>query len=149
MYKRGLIGKFSSNRFLLACLLYHNLKSYNANQAATATKAAKKTIGLISNKTSLHVQHTFLYISLPLFCTTTTFQKLPSYTFHGGNVVCGPVHSFFAAADFYLGGASISHFLTAAVKFSFYSSNEIGPLCFSIFCSSSFSVIHANVDLNN
>ena len=60
LYKRGLIGKFSSNRFLLACLLYHNLKSYNANQAATATKAAKKkTIGLISNKTSLHVQHTF------------------------------------------------------------------------------------------
>ena len=38
-------------------------------------------------KTTLHVQHTFLYISL--FCTTTTgnFQKLPSYPFYGGNVV--------------------------------------------------------------
>ena len=34
--------------------------------------------------------------------------------------------------------ASISHFLTAGIKFSCYSSNEIG-------CS--FSVIHANVDI--
>ena len=32
----------------------------------------KTTVGLISNKTTLHVQHTFLYISLPLFCMTTT-----------------------------------------------------------------------------
>ena len=40
-------------------------------------------------KTTLHVQHTFLYISLPLFCTTTTwnFQKRPSYMFYGGNIV--------------------------------------------------------------
>ena len=53
----------------------------------------KKSVGLISKKTTLHVQHTFLYISLPLFCTTTTwnFQKLPSYTVYGGNVVCVPV----------------------------------------------------------
>ena len=42
--------------------------------------------------------------------------------------------------------ASISHFLTAAVKFSRYSSNEIGILCLLISGSSSFSVIHANVD---
>ena len=41
-----------------------------------------------SKKATFHVQHTFLYISLPLFCTTTTwnFQKLPGYTFYGGNV---------------------------------------------------------------
>ena len=32
----------------------------------------KTTIGLISKKATLHVQHTFLYISLPLFCTTTS-----------------------------------------------------------------------------
>ena len=33
----------------------------------------KTTIGLISKKVTLHVQHTFsLYISLALFCTTTT-----------------------------------------------------------------------------
>ena len=46
----------------------------------------KTTIGLISKKATLHVQHTFLYISLPFFCTTTTwnFQKLFSYTFYRG-----------------------------------------------------------------
>ena len=32
----------------------------------------KTTIGLISKKATLQVQHTFLYISLPLFCPTTT-----------------------------------------------------------------------------
>ena len=42
--------------------------------------------------------------------------------------------------------ASISHFVTTAIKFSRYSSNEIGILCFLISGSSSFSVIHANVD---
>ena len=38
----------------------------------------------------------FLYISLPLFCTTRTwnFQKLLSYTFYGGNVIRVPVHFF-------------------------------------------------------
>ena len=37
--------------------------------------------------------------------------------------------------------ASISHFLTAAIKFSRYSSNEIGLLCVFISGSGSFSVI--------
>ena len=43
--------------------------------------------------------------------------------------------------------ASISHFLTAAIKFSCYSSDEIGLLCYfsNMSGSSSFSVIHANV----
>ena len=31
----------------------------------------KPTAGLINKKATLHVQHNFLYISLPLFCTTT------------------------------------------------------------------------------
>ena len=45
----------------------------------------KTTIGLISRKGTLHVQHIILYISLPLLCTTATlnFQKLLSYTFYG------------------------------------------------------------------
>ena len=49
----------------------------------------KTTIGLISKRATLHMQHTFLYISLPLFCTTTTwnFQELLSHTFYAGNVV--------------------------------------------------------------
>ena len=47
---------------------------------------------------------------------------------------------------FTLVAASISHFLTAAIKLSCYSSNEIS-LLFFIFRSSSFSVIHVNVDI--
>ena len=56
----------------------------------------KMTIGLIRKKATLHVQHTFLYISLPLFCTTTTwnFQNLLSHTFYGRNVVLVLVHFF-------------------------------------------------------
>ena len=42
---------------------------------------------------------------------------------------------------------SISHLLTAAKKFSCYSSNEIGLLCFFLSLALAFSVIHANVDI--
>ena len=56
----------------------------------------KTTIGLISKKQLCTCSTLFLYISLLLFCTTTTwnFQKLLSYTFYGGNVVRVPVHFF-------------------------------------------------------
>ena len=96
-----------------------------------AEKRWKTTIGLISRKATLLVQHTFLYISLPLFCTTTTwnFQKL----LYGGNVVRVLVHFFFTAAHFHLAlvAASISHFVTAATKFSCCSSNKkMSPLFF-------------------
>ena len=45
----------------------------------------KTKLGLISKKLTLYVQHIFLCISLPLFCSTSTlnFQNLPSYTFYG------------------------------------------------------------------
>ena len=64
------------------------------------------------------------------------FQKLPSYTFYGGNFVRVLVHRFFTAAHFYLMMADdvmatfcrISHFLTASAKFSFCSFNkEMSP----------------------
>ena len=43
--------------------------------------------------------------------------------------------------------ASISRFLTAVIKFSCYSSNEISRVCFFFISgSSSLSAIHANVD---
>ena len=91
----------------------------------------KTTIGLISKKATLHVKHTFLDISLPLFCTTTTwnFQTLLSYE---GNVVHFLVHFFFTAAHFHLAlvAASISHFVTAATKFSCCSSNKKCLFCF-------------------
>ena len=59
--------------------------------AGNAGELWKTTMGVISKKkATLHVQHTFLYFSLPFFfCTTTTwnFQKLLSYKFYGGNLV--------------------------------------------------------------
>ena len=91
----------------------------------------KTTIGLISKKATLHVKHTFLDISLPLFCTTTmwNFQTLLSYE---GNVVHFLVHFFFTAAHFHLAlvATSISHFVTAAKKFSCCSSNKKMSLLF-------------------
>ena len=49
-----------------------------------------------------------------------------SYTFFGGNVVRVLVHFFFTAVHFHLAlvVASISHFVTAATKFSSSSSNN-------------------------
>ena len=58
----------------------------------------KTTIGLFSKKKQLCTcSSLFLYISLPLFRTTTTwnFQKVLSCTFYGGNVVRVLVHFFF------------------------------------------------------
>ena len=112
-------------------------------------RAKKKSVGLIS-KTQLCTCTTLsLYISLPLVCTTTTwnFQKLPCYTFYGGNVVCVPVHFFSLPLIFTSVAPSISHFLTTAIKFSGFSSNKIGLLCFLISCSSSFSVIHIDKEI--
>ena len=49
-----------------------------------------------------------------------------SYTIYGQNVVRVFVHFFFTAAHFHLAlvAASISHFVTAATKFSCCSSNK-------------------------
>ena len=95
------------------------------------------TIRLVSKKATLYEQHIFLYISLPLFYKTTTwnFHKLLSYTLYGGNVVRVLAHFFFTAAHFHLAlvAASISYFLTAATKLSCCSCNKkISPLFFSL-----------------
>ena len=61
------------------------------------------------------------------------FQKLPSYTFYGGNVLCVPVPFCFSLSlIFTLVATSISHFLTTTIKFSCFSSNKI-VLCFFLF----------------
>ena len=75
-----------------------NIKLCNARWWSNAGEGWKTTIGLISKQATLHVQHTFLYISLPLFCMTTmwNFQKLLSYTFFGINVVRVVVEPFFS-----------------------------------------------------
>ena len=81
------------------------------------------------------MQHT--YISLPLFCTTTTwnFQKLPSYMLNGGNVVRVLDHSFSLLLIFTLVATthcSISHFLTTATKFSCSSTKKCLLYCLSL-----------------
>ena len=96
----------------------------------------KTTIGVISKK-AITCSTLFLYISLPLFCTTTTwnFQKLLSYTVFRGNVVRVLDHLFFTAAHFHhaLVSASISHVVTAATKFSRCSSNNKASVSFVFF----------------
>lgn len=54
----------------------------------TATRTAKKSIGLISRKKSLHVQHTFC-------------SFLPSYTFYGGNVAYVFLFAFFFTTAYF------------------------------------------------
>ena len=54
--------------------------------------------------------------------------------------------SFLLPLIFTLMAASISHFLTAAIKFLCHFSTEIGLLCCFISGSSSFPDIHASVD---
>ena len=94
----------------------------------------KTTIGLISKKASLQVQHTFFvhFFALPLFCATTkwNFQKSPSYTFMEELLYVFLFTFFSTALIFTLVAASISHFLTAATKFSCCSSNKKCLLCF-------------------
>ena len=81
-----------------------NENGQNKNRNKNKNTQEKK-IGLNSKtKTTLHVrvQHNFCAISLPLFCTTTTgnFQKRPSYTFCGGNVVFVSDRFFFLCRSF-------------------------------------------------
>ena len=107
-------------------------------------RTATKSIDLISthtrNKTNLHVQYTFLQISLPLFCTTKTSNFLLTHYFLWRNFcMCSAkilllvflfTLIFSLLLIFTLLAACISHFLTATMKFSCFSSNEIRLLCF-------------------
>ena len=87
----------------------------------------KTTIGLISKKATLHVQHTF-------------FVHFFAVVLHDYNVKLPETSKlhvffrslFFTAAHFHLAlvAASISHFVTAATKFSCCSSNKKCLLCF-------------------
>ena len=96
------------------------------------------TIGLIGKKGTLHVQHTFLCISLPLFCTTTTwnFQEILSYNFFGENVVRVLVRFFFSLPLIFNLYCCPLAVVTAAAKFSCCSSNKKNvSFVFFIFCS--------------
>ena len=50
----------------------------------------KTTIGLISKKATLHVQHTFFvhFFAVVLHDYNVKLQKLPSYTFYDGRRKC-------------------------------------------------------------
>ena len=79
--------------------------------------------------TNLHVRHTFLYISLRLFCTTKTYVVVVC-DHQKFCCLCSCSLCFHCRSFFTLLAASISHFLTAAMKLSCFSSNEIRLLCF-------------------
>ena len=72
------------------------------------------------------------------------------YTFYEGNVLCFPVHfSFSRPFISTLVAASISHFLTAALEFPCFSSEQNGSPLFFISRSSSLSVVLVNVDIGD
>ena len=72
-----------------------------------------------------------------------------SYVFTQYFISCVHVRvNFSAPVIFTLLAASISHFLTAALTFLFFSLRNSSPL-FSITRSSSFSVIHVSVNIKN
>ena len=99
----------------------------------------KNQLVLSAPKTQLPTSSTlFLYISL-LFVLPKTSS---SYTFYGGNVVCVPsVHFLFSMPlIFILMATSTSHLLTAAIKFSCYSSYVTSLLCLLSLALSVFNV---------
>ena len=56
-------------------LINYILTKKNNNKTAMAKTTTTKSMDLISQK-NVYVHHTFLYISLPLFCTTKTWNVL-------------------------------------------------------------------------
>ena len=112
-------------------------------------KGQKKSVGLISTKTTLHMQHTFIvhFIAIVLHNYNA---KLPDTSLLHVLLRKSFLYSCSLVSlllIFTLVFASISHFLTAAKKFSCSSFDKIGLLFFFISHSSSFSVIHVNVDI--
>ena len=92
----------------------------------------KTTIGLISKKATLHVQHTFLVHFFAVVLHDHNV-KLPETFLWTKCQTCSTSLFFFTAAHFPLAlvAASISHFVTAATKFSCCSSNKkMSPLFF-------------------
>ena len=53
-----------------------------SNDDGDSNDNIKKALGLLSKTTSLHMHHTFLYISLPLLHNCDV--KMPSFTLYGG-----------------------------------------------------------------
>ena len=71
----------------------HAILGSLSNDNGAATRTANKTIDLLSKTTTLHVQHTFLYISLPSLQDYDV--KMPNFTFYGGREHKATVFFFF------------------------------------------------------
>ena len=107
-------------------------------------RTATKSIDLISThkkkQRNLHMQYTFFVHFLPLLCITKTSNFLLTHYFLWRNFcMCSAkvlllvflfTLIFSLPLIFTLLAASISHFLTATMKFSCFSSKEIRLLCF-------------------
>ena len=97
----------------------------------SAGERCKTTIGLISKKATLHVQHTFFCTFLCCQCETsinflvTLLMEEMSYVF---SFTCFHCRSFLPCI--WLVAVGISHFVTAATKFSSCSSNKKMSLLF-------------------
>ena len=91
----------------------------------------KTTIGLISKKATLHVQHTFFVPSFTVVLHDCNVKLLETFLWRKCRTCSRSL--FFTAAHFLLAlvAARISHFVTAATKFSCRSSNKkMCLLCF-------------------
>ena len=132
--------KRNSRLYLLLTRMKYKRLSGDGNEDG---QKKKKSVGLITpppppHKKNFARQHTFLVhlFLLLFFCAISTwnFQKLPSYTFYGGNVVCAPVHFFFHYRSF-------SPWWT--LEFLIFSSAAIKFPCFSSIVIRSFVFYHS------
>ena len=96
-------------------------------------KGQKKSVCLISKKTTLNVQQTFFFCIFLSRCFTRleceTSRNLIVTRFIEEMLYAFSAHFFSMLLICTLVAVSISHFLTADVKFSFFYSNKIGLLC--------------------
>ena len=114
-------------------------------------RTATKSIDLVSKKTILHVQHTFWYISLPLFCPTKAwnflvtciyFMEELSHVLSKNFVASVPVHFYFFHCHLFSSCWQLAFLIFSLPLWNFHQQNFF-PL-FWITCSSSFSVIHVS-----
>ena len=110
-------------------LLKHNIKSCNVKRRRQRERQKKTAIDLICKISILHVQHTFLYISLPLHCFARLQHETGSRNFPLTGFVLEMPYAFlfaFLTLSLILAflAASISHFLTPGIKFLCFSSND-------------------------
>ena len=130
-------------------LLKQNIKSWNTKEKVKTTRMIKKKgLRKYNFARTAHFFVHFSVVALPDYNV-----KLPEISHLHVLLrkhVCIPVYPFFHCRPFspWCMAGSISHFLTAAVTFSCFSTNGIGLLCCFLFLAlSSFSLFHVNVDI--